>query len=153
LFDWLVRRINSSTAAPPAALDPPGGRGSGWTAVSGGVGGSDGGLGRGGTIALLDIFGFESFGVNRFEQLCINYANEKLQQKFTQDVFKTVQVEYEEEGIPWSHVDFSDNAEVLGLIESRMGMISVLNEECLRPRGNDQSFVGKVCVCACMLFC
>ncbi|CAM9964593.1 unnamed protein product [Scytosiphon promiscuus] len=84
------------------------------------------------------------FKVNRFEQLCINYANEKLQQKFTLDVFKNVQAEYEEEGIPWSHVDFSDNAEVLGLVESRMGVIAVLNEECVRPRGGDLSFVSKL---------
>lgn len=54
------------------------------------------------------------------------------------------QVEYEEEGIPWSHVDFSDNAEVLGLVESRMGVIAVLNEECVRPKGSDVSFVSKV---------
>lgn len=54
------------------------------------------------------------------------------------------QAEYEEEGIPWSHVDFSDNAEVLGLVESRMGVIAVLNEECVRPRGGDLSFVSKV---------
>lgn len=55
-----------------------------------------------------------------------------------------VKAEYEEEGIPWSHVDFSDNAEVLGLVESRMGVIAVLNEECVRPRGGDLSFVSKV---------
>lgn len=54
------------------------------------------------------------------------------------------QIEYEEEGIPWSHVEFSDNAEVLGLVESRMGIIAVLNEECVRPRGGDLSFVNKV---------
>ena len=54
-------------------------------------------------------------------------------------------VEYEEEGIPWNHVDFSDNAEVLGLVESRMGIIAVLNEECVRPRGSDVSFVSKAC--------
>lgn len=55
-----------------------------------------------------------------------------------------MKAEYEEEGIPWSHVDFSDNAEVLGLVESRMGIIAVLNEECVRPRGGDLSFVSKV---------
>ena len=58
--------------------------------------------------------------------------------------FVGYKAEYEEEGIPWSHVDFSDNAEVLGLVESRMGIIAVLNEECVRPRGGDLSFVSKV---------
>ena len=53
-------------------------------------------------------------------------------------------MEYEEEGISWSHVDFSDNADVLALVESRMGIIAVLNEECVRPRGGDRSFVSKV---------
>jgi len=95
-------------------------------------------------IGLLDIFGFESFAVNRFEQLCINYANEKLQQKFTLDIFRSVQLEYEEEGIELGTLEFSDNAEVLNLIEGRMGLISVLNEECVRPKGNDFSFVTKV---------
>ena len=89
-------------------------------------------------VGLLDIFGFESFAVNRFEQLCINYTNEKLQQKFTLDLFKTVQQEYDEEGVPWTHVAFPDNAAVLTLIEGRMGIIDVLNEECVRPRGSDE---------------
>eukprot|EP00903_Cladosiphon_okamuranus_P010022 g9504.t1 len=136
LFEWLVERINRSTASNADGADP-GGHG----AKRRHAGEA---LAPGGTVALLDIFGFESFKVNRFEQLCINYANEKLQQKFTLDVFKNVQAEYEEEGIPWSHVDFSDNAEVLGLIESRMGIIAVLNEECVRPRGGDLSFVSKL---------
>jgi myosin-5 len=95
-------------------------------------------------IGLLDIFGFESFEINRFEQLCINYANEKLQQKFTQDIFRSVQAEYEFEGIELGEVEFADNADVLKLVEGRMGLISVLNEECVRPRGNDISFVSKV---------
>ncbi|CAN0202722.1 unnamed protein product, partial [Hapterophycus canaliculatus] len=140
LFEWLVQRINRSTASNAAGADGP--------EQTDGAGAkrrrAGEGLAPGGTVALLDIFGFESFKVNRFEQLCINYANEKLQQKFTLDVFKNVQAEYEEEGIPWSHVDFSDNAEVLGLVESRMGVIAVLNEECVRPRGGDLSFVSKV---------
>ncbi|CAN0505751.1 unnamed protein product, partial [Laminaria digitata] len=144
VFEWLVERINRSTAAATSAGNP---------GEAGGSGGAGGGgvrrhageaLAPGGTVALLDIFGFESFKINRFEQLCINYANEKLQQKFTLDVFKNVQVEYEEEGISWSHVDFSDNADVLALVESRMGVIAVLNEECVRPRGGDRSFVSKV---------
>jgi len=58
--------------------------------------------------------------VNRFEQLCINYANEKLQQKFTLDVFKTVQEEYAEEGIPWEKITYSDNAPVLTLLEGKV---------------------------------
>ena len=73
----------------------------------------DGG-GRGGFpfIACLDIFGFENFARNSFEQLCINYANEKLQARFTADVFRGVQAEYEAEGLPWSRVSYADNSEV-----------------------------------------
>jgi len=97
-----------------------------------------------GTIGLLDIFGFETFRVNRFEQFCINYANEKLQQKYNKDIFSSVQNEYGYEGIPMPEVAFLDNSQVLHLIEGRMGFISMLNEECLRPHGNDASFVAKV---------
>ena len=79
-----------------------------------------------GTISLLDIFGFECFAVNRFEQLCINFANEKLQQKFTEDVFKTVQLEYEAEGLLWEHIVFQDNADVLDLIEGKKGVLQTL---------------------------
>jgi myosin-5 len=125
VFDWLVRKINDATAAEVNynADDAP---------VNLSI------------IGLLDIFGFESFEVNRFEQLCINYANEKLQQKFTQDIFRSVQAEYEYEGIELDEVKFEDNAAVLKLVEGRMGLISVLNEECVRPRGNDVSFVIKL---------
>ncbi|RHY33125.1 hypothetical protein DYB32_001959, partial [Aphanomyces invadans] len=77
---------------------------------------------------ILDIFGFEIFETNSFEQLCINYANEKLQQKFTQDVFKSIQVEYEEEGIPWTKIEYADNMNVLELIEGRFGLLALLNE-------------------------
>lgn len=93
---------------------------------------------------MKDIFGFETFEHNSFEQFCINYANEKLQQKFTQDVFKNVQVEYQEEGIPWSHIDFQDNAKVLGMIEEhRKGLLSLLDEECMLPRGGDEAYASK----------
>ena len=95
-------------------------------------------------IGLLDIFGFESFEVNRFEQLCINYANEKLQQKFTLDIFRAVQEEYEYEGIELGEVSYEDNSDVLNLVEGRMGLIAVLNEECVRPKGNDSAFVNKI---------
>ena len=123
-FDWLVQSINNATCAEQNyEADPK----------------ADFGL-----IGLLDIFGFESFAVNRFEQLCINYANEKLQQKFTLDIFRSVQQEYEFEGIELGEVSFSDNSNVLSLIEGRMGLISVLNEECVRPKGNDVAFVTKV---------
>jgi myosin-5 len=96
-----------------------------------------------GIIGLLDIFGFESFTTNRFEQLCINYANEKLQQKFTEDVFRAVQEEYQAEGIALDLITYDDNTDVLDLIESRTGLLAMLNEECVRPKGNDQDFVQK----------
>ncbi|KUF93717.1 hypothetical protein AM588_10004510 [Phytophthora nicotianae] len=95
-------------------------------------------------VGILDIFGFEHFKHNSFEQFCINYANEKLQQKFTQDVFKTVQIEYEAEGIMWSHIDFADNQDVISVIEDRLGIISLLNDEVMRPKGNDESLVSKL---------
>ncbi|KAE9027858.1 Unconventional myosin-Va [Phytophthora rubi] len=95
-------------------------------------------------VGILDIFGFEHFQHNSFEQFCINYANEKLQQKFTQDVFKTVQIEYEAEGIIWSHIDFADNQDVISVIEDRLGIISLLNDEVMRPKGNDESLVSKL---------
>lgn len=123
-FDWLVGTINDATCAENNYTENPQ---------------TDFGL-----IGLLDIFGFESFVVNRFEQLCINYANEKLQQKFTLDIFRSVQQEYEYEGIELGEVTYNDNADVLSLIEGRMGLISVLNEECVRPKGNDTAFVTKV---------
>jgi myosin V len=95
------------------------------------------------TIGLLDIFGFEVFPQNRFEQLCINYANEKLQQKFNEDIFKNVQAEYKAEGIHLSHIWYDDNTDVLDLIEGRTGLLNLLNEECIRPKGNDMDFVHK----------
>lgn len=122
LFDWLVARICEATRAATA--------------------GEDSGALK--TVGLLDIFGFESFEMNRFEQLCINYANEKLQQKFTSDIFKAVQQEYSDEGIPWDRVEFKDNTPILALIEAKLGIIAMLNEECVRPKGSDENFVSKL---------
>ena len=68
-------------------------------------------------IGLLDIFGFESFTINRFEQLCINYANEKLQQQFNQHMFTLEQEEYVNEGIEWSNIGFKDNQHTIDMIE------------------------------------
>jgi myosin-5 len=100
-----------------------------------------------GVIGLLDIFGFETFEVNRFEQLCINYCNEKLQQKFTQDIFRSVQMEYEMEGIALDEITYDDNTDVLDLVEGRMGLLAFLNEECVRPKGSDKTFVYKAESC------
>ena len=97
-----------------------------------------------GVISLLDIFGFECFDINRFEQLCINFANEKLQQKFTMDVFKTVQQEYESEGLNWEMIKFEDNAHILDMIEGKGGILSLLNEECLLPKGKDSAYLSKL---------
>jgi myosin-5 len=96
-----------------------------------------------GIIGLLDIFGFESFVRNRFEQLCINYCNEVLQAKFTEDIFRSVQEEYEREGIPLDEITYDDNTDVLDLIEGKTGLLAMLNEECVRPKGTDQAFVQK----------
>ena len=97
-----------------------------------------------GLISLLDIFGFERFKVNRFEQLCINYANEQLQHKYVLDNFRQVQEEYEAEGIEIFDFKVVDNSDVLNLLEGRLGLIISLNEECVRPKGNDESYVYKI---------
>ncbi|KDO26626.1 hypothetical protein SPRG_20562 [Saprolegnia parasitica CBS 223.65] len=116
LFDWLVGRINRAICSTKNVASH---------------------------IGLLDIFGFESFDHNGFEQLCINYANEKLQQKFNSDIFKTVQAEYVEEGIPLDLVTFEDNQPILDLIEGKLGIVDLLNETCLQPKGSDSMFVNK----------
>lgn len=123
VFLWLVREINAATCAEE---NYEGGSSVDYK-----------------TIGLLDIFGFESFPVNGFEQLCINYANEKLQQKFTRDIFSTVQEEYKFEGIALDDITYDDNSDVLDLIEGRTGLLAMLNEECVRPKGSDKEFVYK----------
>lgn len=94
-------------------------------------------------IGILDIFGFESFEINRFEQLCINYTNETLQQQFNKYIFKLEQIEYEKEGIDWTHIDFPDNQECLNLIAGKIGLIELLDEECKIPKGSSINFTTK----------
>ncbi len=97
-----------------------------------------------GHVSLLDIFGFECFVENNFEQFCINYANEKLQQTFTQGVLKLSQIEYEAEEIGWHHIEFEDNAPILQMLEApKTGILSLLDEECNIPRGTIRGFVNK----------
>jgi len=124
LFHYIVRRINDSISTTRNSSE-----GSMTTA----------------SIGVLDIFGFESFDSNSYEQLCINYCNEALQQQFNRFVFKLEQQEYQREGIEWSFISFPDNQDVLDLIEKRHdGILSVLDEQCRLPRCTDASFARAV---------
>ncbi|XP_055087475.1 unconventional myosin-Vb isoform X2 [Periophthalmus magnuspinnatus] len=95
-------------------------------------------------IGVLDIYGFETFEVNSFEQFCINYANEKLQQQFNSHVFKLEQEEYMKELIPWTLIDFYDNQPCIDLIEAKLGILDLLDEECKVPKGTDQNWAQKL---------
>lgn len=114
LFDWLVAAVNRKIGAVG---------GGGRTSRS---------------IGILDIYGFECFETNSFEQLCINLANEKLQQAFNAHVFKGEQQEYNDEGIAWSYVEFVDNQDVLDLLEGAVnkpqGVFPLIDEACRLPR-------------------
>ncbi|KAM6967855.1 LOW QUALITY PROTEIN: uncharacterized protein myh14 [Aplochiton taeniatus] len=122
LFRWLVHRINR-------ALDRRQRQGASF-------------------IGILDIAGFEIFQLNSFEQLCINYTNEKLQQLFNHTMFILEQEEYQREGIEWSFIDFGlDLQPCIDLIERPAhppGVLALLDEECWFPRATDKSFVEKV---------
>ncbi|XP_076285323.1 dilute class unconventional myosin isoform X2 [Lasioglossum baleicum] len=95
-------------------------------------------------IGVLDIYGFETFEINSFEQFCINYANEKLQQQFNQHVFKLEQEEYLREEIEWTFIDFYDNQPCIDLIETKLGILDLLDEECRMPKGSDSSWAEKL---------
>lgn len=95
-------------------------------------------------IGVLDIYGFEKFEVNSFEQFCINYANEKLQFQFNQQVFKLEQALYESEGIKWSFINFNDNQPCIDMIEGKQGILKMLAEECRVPNGSDKQLAEKI---------
>ncbi|KZO95749.1 hypothetical protein CALVIDRAFT_515524 [Calocera viscosa TUFC12733] len=122
LFEWLVSIVNESLA------------------------GEDGEAANRAEnfIGVLDIYGFEHFKKNSFEQFCINYANEKLQQEFNAHVFKLEQEEYVREQISWTFIDFADNQPCIDIIENRLGILSLLDEESRLPAGTDASFLTKL---------
>ncbi|KAK6315826.1 hypothetical protein J4Q44_G00133500 [Coregonus suidteri] len=119
-FTWLVNKLNESLANKDSS--------------------------RKTVIGLLDIYGFEVFKMNSFEQFCINYCNEKLQQLFIQLTLKSEQEEYEMEGIDWEPVPYFNNKIICDLVEEKFkGIISVLDEECLRPgEATDMTFLEKL---------
>ncbi|KAM6245574.1 myosin-10 isoform 2-T2 [Porphyrio hochstetteri] len=122
LFRWLVHRINK-------ALDRTKRQGASF-------------------IGILDIAGFEIFELNSFEQLCINYTNEKLQQLFNHTMFILEQEEYQREGIEWNFIDFGlDLQPCIDLIErpaNPPGVLALLDEECWFPKATDKTFVEKL---------
>ncbi|KAH9489186.1 Unconventional myosin-XV, partial [Bulinus truncatus] len=96
------------------------------------------------SLAVLDIFGFEDFHLNSFEQLCINYANETLQFFFNQHIFRLEQKEYIKEKIKWEHIEFKDNQPTIDLISAKpVGILPTLDDECNLPQSSDKSFLEK----------
>ncbi|KAI9341648.1 P-loop containing nucleoside triphosphate hydrolase protein [Obelidium mucronatum] len=97
------------------------------------------------SIGVLDIFGFEDFAVNSFEQFCINFTNEKLQNFFNQFIFKLEQEEYEKEGISWEKISYEDNQPCIDLIEAKAtGILAQLDEEVKLPKGSEESWMIKL---------
>ncbi|XP_077125819.1 unconventional myosin-X [Ranitomeya variabilis] len=96
------------------------------------------------SIGILDIFGFENFEVNRFEQFSINYANEKLQEYFNKHIFSLEQLEYSREGLVWEDINWTDNGECLDLIEKKLGLLALINEESYFPKATDSTLLEKL---------
>uniref|UniRef100_A0A8C5QW47 Myosin IXA n=1 Tax=Leptobrachium leishanense TaxID=445787 RepID=A0A8C5QW47_9ANUR len=96
------------------------------------------------SIGVLDIFGFEDYGSNSFEQFCINFANERLQHYFNQHLFQLEQELYRSEGISWNNINYSDNEKCINLISKRpTGLIQLLDEECNFPQATHQTLLEK----------
>jgi myosin heavy subunit len=96
------------------------------------------------SIGVLDIFGFEILGKNGFEQLCINYTNEKLHQLFIEQTLRGEQQVYKDEGIKWEPVAFFDNKPIIELVERNGGLFALVNEESIFPKGSDISLHAKL---------
>uniref|UniRef100_A0A8C5GVU2 Myosin X n=1 Tax=Gouania willdenowi TaxID=441366 RepID=A0A8C5GVU2_GOUWI len=96
------------------------------------------------SISILDIFGFENFEVNHFEQFNINYANEKLQEYFNKHIFSLEQLEYNKEGLAWEDINWMDNGECLDLIEKKLGLLALMNEESHFPKATDDTLLEKL---------
>uniref|UniRef100_A0A4W4EIN7 Uncharacterized protein n=1 Tax=Electrophorus electricus TaxID=8005 RepID=A0A4W4EIN7_ELEEL len=123
LFVWIVKKIN-------AAIYKPLSEASAQTRHS---------------IGLLDIFGFEDFKQNSFEQLCINFANEQLQQFFVKHIFKLEQEEYARESIVWTRIDYCDNQGTLDVLANRsLNILSLIDEESRFPKGTDTTLLNKM---------
>merc|ERR1712136_300675 len=98
-----------------------------------------------GYIGCLDIAGFEIFDFNGFEQICINFCNEKLQHFFNQHMFVLEQEEYVREGIEWANMDFGmDLQKCIAMFEKPMGLLAILEEESLFPKATDLTFAATV---------
>uniref|UniRef100_H0YQB8 Myosin IXB n=1 Tax=Taeniopygia guttata TaxID=59729 RepID=H0YQB8_TAEGU len=122
LFDWIVLRINHALLNKKDMEESV-------TCLS---------------IGVLDIFGFEDFETNSFEQFCINYANEQLQYYFNQHIFKLEQEEYKSEGITWHNIDYTDNVACIHLISKKpTGLFYLLDEESNFPHATNQTLLAK----------